>query len=205
MERERRAIGGPLPARRGIRHRRERRVVARERDEQREALNLARQRMDRDERIPRLEIGARRVDDDVGRSRRRARRATTAIAAERVLTHDAARCSFNACILPPCCADSPARFCCSGWCSRSRSRSSASLRVMPRPSWFHRRPRPPTPRGSAPTSASTARSPFNMHAGRVRCCAAISARASRCTSRSRAALAQALPGLARPRRGVARC
>ena len=57
--------------------------------------------------------------------------------------------------------------CCSGWCSRSRSRSSASLRVMPRPFSFRRPRRRPTSRVFAPSSDSIGRSPCNMHGGRA--------------------------------------
>ena len=58
----------PVPPRREVRLWDERAVVARERDEQRESLDLTRQRMDGDERVRRLEIGARRIDDRVARA-----------------------------------------------------------------------------------------------------------------------------------------
>ena len=67
VQRQRATVGGPFPSPREVRHRRERRIVLRERDEEREALDLARQRMHRDEGIPRLEVRARRVHDDVRR------------------------------------------------------------------------------------------------------------------------------------------
>ena len=54
-----------LPVSREVGLRRERGIVARERDEQRKALHLPREGMRRDERIRRLEVGAGGEDQDV--------------------------------------------------------------------------------------------------------------------------------------------
>ena len=59
-ERERAPIGRPGPAACEIRPRHERRVVAREGGEQDVALDLAGERMERDERVHALQVGARR-------------------------------------------------------------------------------------------------------------------------------------------------
>ena len=57
------AIGRPAPRTREVRPRHERRVVAGERDEERIALHLARQRVHGHQRVRRLEVRARRVHD----------------------------------------------------------------------------------------------------------------------------------------------
>ena len=65
----------PSPVAREVRSRRERAVVSRERHEKHVALHLPGQRVNRHQRIRRLEIGARRIDDDVARTRRAGARA----------------------------------------------------------------------------------------------------------------------------------
>ena len=59
------AGGVPLPAPREIRLRRERAVVPHESHQQHIALDLARQRVNRDQRVGRLEVRAGGVDDGV--------------------------------------------------------------------------------------------------------------------------------------------
>ncbi len=65
------AIRRPAPPPRVVRLVHERRVVARQRDEQRIALDLARERVGGDERIGRLEIGSRREHQHIVRALRR--------------------------------------------------------------------------------------------------------------------------------------
>src|ERR1041385_1040680 len=68
MERQLPPIRREFPPPRGIRLWRERAVVAGECHQQRVTLDLPRQWMDRDQWVRRLEVGARGVNEDVGRT-----------------------------------------------------------------------------------------------------------------------------------------